>query len=55
MLSGWILIAGLLLLLGWATRTLDSFDERVLVAWLAATPAALFAAQLARADACCRA
>jgi putative colanic acid biosynthesis UDP-glucose lipid carrier transferase len=37
--SGWILIAGMLLMLGWATRTLGSFDERVVVTWFAAAPA----------------
>ena len=46
-LSGWILVVALLVMLGWATRTLGSFDERVLVAWVAVTPVALFAAQLA--------
>jgi putative colanic acid biosynthesis UDP-glucose lipid carrier transferase len=46
-LSGWILVVALLLTLGWATRTLGSFDERVLVSWVAVTPVALFAAQLA--------
>src|SRR5262249_42603627 len=46
-LSGWILVVALLLMLGWATRTLGSFDERVLVSWVAVTPMALFFAQLA--------
>jgi len=46
-LSGWILVVALLLMLGWATRTLGSFDERVLMSWVAVTPVALFAAQLA--------
>jgi putative colanic acid biosynthesis UDP-glucose lipid carrier transferase len=41
-LTGWVLIVGLLLMLGWATRTIGSFDERVLVAWIAFTPPALF-------------
>lgn len=41
-LAGWILIVGLLLMLGWATRTLGSFDERVIVAWVAVTPVAMF-------------
>ena len=45
-LSGWILVVALLVMLGWATRTLGSFDERVLVAWVAFTPVALFAAHL---------
>ena len=42
--TGWAAIVGLLGLLGWATRTLDAFDQRVLLAWALATPAALFAA-----------
>jgi putative colanic acid biosynthesis UDP-glucose lipid carrier transferase len=45
-LSGWILMSALLLMLGWATRTLGAFDERVLIAWMVAAPASLFAAQL---------
>ena len=32
--GGWILIVAMLLMLGWATRTLGSFDERVIVTWL---------------------
>jgi putative colanic acid biosynthesis UDP-glucose lipid carrier transferase len=42
--TGWIAILGLLGLLGWATRTLDAFDQQVLLAWALATPAVLFAA-----------
>jgi len=42
--TGWIAIVGLLLLLGWASRTMGAFDPRMLVAWAAATPVALFAA-----------
>jgi putative colanic acid biosynthesis UDP-glucose lipid carrier transferase len=34
----------LLGLLGWATRTLEVFDQRVILAWALATPAMLFAA-----------
>jgi putative colanic acid biosysnthesis UDP-glucose lipid carrier transferase len=45
-IAGWLLIVGLLLMLGWATRTLGSFDERVIVTWVAATPLALFAAHM---------
>ncbi|HEX3062734.1 MAG TPA: undecaprenyl-phosphate glucose phosphotransferase [Usitatibacter sp.] len=45
-LGGWMLVVLLLLTLGWATRTLGSFDERVIVAWVAATPIALFAAHM---------
>ncbi|HJY75979.1 MAG TPA: undecaprenyl-phosphate glucose phosphotransferase [Burkholderiales bacterium] len=42
--AGWLAIVGLLLFLGWASRTLDVFDPRVILAWALATPAALFAA-----------
>jgi putative colanic acid biosysnthesis UDP-glucose lipid carrier transferase len=42
--TGWAAIVGLLILLGWATHTLEAFDQRVLLAWALATPAALFAA-----------
>ncbi|HWH38430.1 MAG TPA: undecaprenyl-phosphate glucose phosphotransferase, partial [Usitatibacter sp.] len=45
-LAGWALIVALLLLLGWATRTMGSFDERVLVMWVAITPPVLFAAHM---------
>ena len=45
-LTGWILMVGLLLMLGWATRTVGSFDERVLVVWIAATPLVMFAANM---------
>ena len=42
--TGWLAIVGLLLFLGWASRTLQAFDPRVILAWALATPAALFAA-----------
>jgi putative colanic acid biosynthesis UDP-glucose lipid carrier transferase len=42
--AGWVAVVGLLALLGWATQTLDAFDERVILAWALATPLALFAA-----------
>jgi putative colanic acid biosynthesis UDP-glucose lipid carrier transferase len=42
--TGWVAILGLLGLLGWVTRTLDVFDQHVILAWALATPAALFAA-----------
>lgn len=45
-LTGWILIVGLLLMLGWATRTIGSFDERVIVTWIAVTPVVMFGAHL---------
>ena len=42
--TGWVAIVGLLVLLGWATQTLEAFEPRVILAWALATPAALFAA-----------
>jgi putative colanic acid biosysnthesis UDP-glucose lipid carrier transferase len=42
--TGWMAVVALLLLLGWASRTLGVFDQRVLLAWALGTPAALFAA-----------
>jgi putative colanic acid biosysnthesis UDP-glucose lipid carrier transferase len=42
--AGWVAIVGLLALLGWATRTIDAFDSRVMLAWALATPAVMFAA-----------
>jgi len=45
-LTGWLVIVGLLLLIGWATQTLGSFDARVLVSWALGTPALLFVARL---------
>jgi putative colanic acid biosysnthesis UDP-glucose lipid carrier transferase len=41
--AGWLAIVALLLFLGWASRTLEVFDPRVILAWSLATPAALFA------------
>jgi len=41
--TGWLAIVGLLYFLGWASRTLEAFDPRVILAWALATPAALFA------------
>src|SRR4051812_16947911 len=37
-LARWSAIVALLVFLGWATRTLDSFDHDVLFAWALATP-----------------
>jgi len=45
-LTGWLVIVGLLLLIGWATQTLGSFDSRVLIAWALATPVLLLAARM---------
>jgi putative colanic acid biosynthesis UDP-glucose lipid carrier transferase len=42
--TGWVAIIGLLGLLGWATQTIEVFDQRVILAWALATPAALFTA-----------
>jgi len=44
-MSSWFVVVALLLLIGWATRTLGSFDPRVVLAWVLATPVALFAAR----------
>ncbi|MFZ2855121.1 MAG: undecaprenyl-phosphate glucose phosphotransferase [Rhodocyclaceae bacterium] len=43
-LAYWLAMISLLLLLGWATGTLDAFDRRIIVAWILATPIVLFAA-----------
>jgi putative colanic acid biosynthesis UDP-glucose lipid carrier transferase len=42
--TGWLAIVALLFFLGWASRTLDAFDQRAIIAWALATPAALFTA-----------
>jgi len=42
-----VAIVGLLVLLGWASRTLGAFDQRMLLAWALGTPVALFAAHRA--------
>src|SRR5688500_1758051 len=42
--TGWVAVVGLLFLLGFATRTIEVFDQRVLLAWALATPAVLFTA-----------
>jgi putative colanic acid biosysnthesis UDP-glucose lipid carrier transferase len=44
--TGWATTVAVLLFIGWATGTLEIFDQRVLVAWLIATPAARFATHL---------
>lgn len=46
-LTSWGTTVGLLLFIGWATRTLESFDPRALLAWLVATPVARFATHAA--------
>jgi putative colanic acid biosynthesis UDP-glucose lipid carrier transferase len=45
-LGGWFLIVALLLMLGWATRTLGFFHDSVMVTWIAVTPVAMFAAHM---------
>lgn len=40
--SSWLALVSLLLLFGWASQTLDAFDRQAIVAWVAATPFALF-------------
>jgi putative colanic acid biosynthesis UDP-glucose lipid carrier transferase len=42
--TGWLAIVALLLLLGWASGALGSFDLHAIVAWIVATPPVLFAA-----------
>jgi putative colanic acid biosynthesis UDP-glucose lipid carrier transferase len=42
--TGWTAVVALLALLGWASRTLDAFEPRALLAWALATPAALYGA-----------
>ncbi len=44
-LASWFVVVALLLLIGWATRTLGSFDPQVILAWVTAAPVALFAAR----------
>src|SRR4051812_45247351 len=43
-LASWFITVGLLLFIGWATRTLDSFEPHVLYAWVISTPIMLTAA-----------
>jgi putative colanic acid biosynthesis UDP-glucose lipid carrier transferase len=45
--ASWILTMALLIALGWATRTLGAFDAHVVLAWMVAAPATVFAAHLA--------
>jgi putative colanic acid biosynthesis UDP-glucose lipid carrier transferase len=45
-LTHWIVVVVLLLMLGWVTRTLAVFDQRVILTWIAATPAMQFVVQL---------
>lgn len=41
--ANWLVVIGLLLLLGWASQTLAAFDPRSIAAWALATPVLLFA------------
>jgi Undecaprenyl-phosphate glucose phosphotransferase len=43
-ITSWLAVIALLLLLGWASETLGAFNQRAILAWIAATPLALFAA-----------
>lgn len=45
-LANWFAVVGLLIAIGWVTRTLDAFDSRVIYTWVLATPVALFVAHL---------
>jgi putative colanic acid biosynthesis UDP-glucose lipid carrier transferase len=45
-LGDWMLVVGLLLLLGWVSRTLWTVDERVIAAWVAFAPVAIVAGKL---------
>jgi putative colanic acid biosynthesis UDP-glucose lipid carrier transferase len=45
--ASWCITVMVLAAIGWATRTVEVFDQRVLLAWLLATPVARFAAHLA--------
>ena len=45
-LASWTVVVALLLVLGWATRTLGRFDQRVIFTWLLVTPVALFTSHL---------
>src|SRR5262249_569030 len=39
--AGWLTLVGLLILVGWVSGKLYAFDQRVILAWLVATPLAL--------------
>jgi len=43
--ASWLVVVALLAIIGWATRTLGSFDARVIFAWILGTPLALFVAR----------
>jgi len=45
--ASWCITVTVLAVIGWATRTVDVFDQRVLLAWLLATPVARFTGHLA--------
>lgn len=45
-IADWLLIAAMLLTLGWITRTLSLFERQVLQTWVVATPVLLSAAHL---------
>jgi putative colanic acid biosynthesis UDP-glucose lipid carrier transferase len=43
-ITGWFAIVALLLLLGWASQTMENFNSNTVFAWTLITPLALFAA-----------
>jgi putative colanic acid biosynthesis UDP-glucose lipid carrier transferase len=45
-LANWLLVISLLLFIGWATRTIGSFEPRVIGTWMLATPVMLLGANL---------
>jgi putative colanic acid biosynthesis UDP-glucose lipid carrier transferase len=45
-LADWMLVVGLLLLLGWVTKTLGTVDDRVIAAWIAFTPISIVTGRL---------
>jgi putative colanic acid biosynthesis UDP-glucose lipid carrier transferase len=45
-ITAWLALVALLLLVGWASRTLGAFDPRAILAWMIGTPLALFPAHL---------
>jgi putative colanic acid biosynthesis UDP-glucose lipid carrier transferase len=44
-LADWLIVVGILLALGWATQAIDLFEQRLLLAWIIATPLTAVAAE----------
>lgn len=44
-LVNWLMVVSLLWLLGWATQTLESFNQNLILTWVIATPITLLAVQ----------